>query len=383
VCFLLADPIVRSGAKKQHLAASEAYENLNLACRMAIRQNVPAGQSIGNKQIRRHTMNSIRKYLTLALGSICGFTGATVQAQAPSESFPNKPVHIIVSFAPGGGVDQVARILGTELAKLWNQPVVIDSRPGAGGMIGAEMTSKAAPDGYLVQISTPNSDTLGPLLMKPRYDTLRDFTPITLAVQVPNVLVVNPNLPVKTMKELVDLAKSKPGSLSFASSGPGSIQQLGGEAFNAMTGAQAVHIPYKGSGAAIVDLVAGIVPMSFETSGTALPFIRTGKLRALAVLASHRSDMMPDVPTSAEAGFPGFEFSTWYGVTGPAGMPADITAKWQQSIAKVLQQPAVQERVKQMGGKAVANTPEQFKAFREQEYERVGKIVKQMGMKGE
>lgn len=304
-------------------------------------------------------------------------------AQAQQTDFPTKPVRIMVGFAPGGGVDVIARFLAAELSKMWGQSVIVENRAGASGMIAANMISQAPPDGYLVQIATPNSDTLGPLLIKPPYNVLRDFTPITLAVKVPNVLVVNNALPVHTMKELVDLAKAKPGTLTFASSGVGSIQQLAGESFNAMTNAKAVHVAYKGSAAAMVDLVAGQVSMSFETSGAALPFIRSGKLRPLAMLSAQRNPALPDVPTSAEAGFPGFEFATWYGLSGPAGMPPAVVLKWQQSIAKVMQLPNVRAQIQNMGGEGVASTPEDFKAFRENEYARMEKLIAQTGIKAQ
>jgi tripartite-type tricarboxylate transporter receptor subunit TctC len=301
-------------------------------------------------------------------------------AHAQQTDFPNKPVRIIVGFAPGGGVDVIARLMAAELSKMWGQSVIVENRAGASGMIASNLITQAPPDGYQVQIATPNSDTLGPQLIKPPYDVLRDFTPITLAVKVPNVLVVNNALPVHTMKELVDLAKAKPGTLTFASSGVGSIQQLAGESFNAMTGAKAVHVAYKGSAAAMVDLVAGQVSMSFETSGGALAFIRTGKLRALAMLSAQRNPALPDVPTSAEAGFPAFEFATWYGITGPAGMPPAVVQKWQQSVAKAMQLPNVRAQIQNMGGEVVADTPEEFKAFRESEYALMGKLIKQTGI---
>jgi tripartite-type tricarboxylate transporter receptor subunit TctC len=331
----------------------------------------------------QHT-NRRRAAVALAAACACALSSLAARAQpAPTAAFPSKPVRIIVGFAPGGGVDLIARMLANELSKLWGQPVLVDNRAGASGMIGADMVAKAPPDGYLVQLATPNSDTLGPHLMKSPYDALRDFTPITLAVQSPNVLVVNPAVPATTMQELVALAKAKPGTLSFASSGVGSVQQMAGEAFNVLTGAQAVHIAYKGSAAAMVDVVAGQVPMSFETTGGALPFVRGGKLRALAVLAPQRSSALPEVPTTAEAGFPGFEFSTWYGVAGPAGMPQAVTDKWQRSIAQVMQLPAVRDQVRQMGGEVVASTPADFKAFRAREYQRMGALVKQTGVKAE
>ena len=302
-------------------------------------------------------------------------------AQAQSADFPNKPVRIMVGFPPGGGVDVIARMMATELSKVWKQSVIVENRAGASGMIASNAIAQAPADGYLVQIATPNSDTLGPHLMKPPYDVMRDFTPITLAVRVPNVLVVNDKLPVRSMKELVELAKAKPGSLTFASSGVGSIQQLAGESFNAMTGAKAVHVAYKGSSAAIVDLVAGHVSMSFETSSAALSFVRSDKLRALAMLSPQRNPALPDVPTSAEAGFPGFEFATWYGVTGPAGIDPAVVRKWQESIARIMQLPNIQAQVASMGGAAVASTPEEFKTFRANEYSRMGKLIEQTGIK--
>ncbi len=304
-------------------------------------------------------------------------------AWAQDAKFPIRSVRIILGFAPGGGADIFGRAVTAKLSAMWGQPVVIENRPGASGMIGAEMVAKSAPDGYTLYLSVPNSHSLGPHLMKAPYDAIRDFTPITMGVQFPMICVVGNAVPVSTMQELVAYAKANRGKLTFASTGIGSIQQIGGEVFNKLTGAEVAHVAYKGSAPAILDVIAGNVTMSFDTSTGAMAHIKAGKLKPLAVLASSRVASLPAVPTTAEVGFPGFELSAWYGFHGPANMPKAVVDRIQQDIAVAMQQPDVRDKLAGMGAEIVGNPSDEFRAFFERDYATMGRVVKETGLKAE
>lgn len=307
-------------------------------------------------------------------------------AAAPSalaQAFPSKPVRIMVGSAAGGGTDIVSRLIGQKLSDLWGQPVVVENRTGASATIAADFVAKAPPDGHTVVMAVPNSHTIGPQIMKVPYDALRDFSPITLAVLVPQVLVVGNGVPANTMADLVALAKAQPGKLNFSSSGIGSTQHLAGEMFNLVTGVKTVHVPYKGSAAAMADLVGGVITFSLDTTASAMGQIQAKKLKALAVAATHRAQALPSVPTTAEAGFPGVEIGTWYGLFGAPGTPRAITEKWQQDVAKVLAMPDVKQRVFDLGGEAGGMKPEDFGAYIRNEYAKMGKIIKAADVKGE
>src|ERR1700687_3048930 len=267
-----------------------------------------------------------------------------------ADVFPSRTVHIMLGSAPGGGTDIFARLIGAKLQALWGQVVVVESKVGASATIAADYVAKSAPDGYTVEMAVPNSHTIGPHLFKVPYDAQRDFTPITLVVQVPHVLVVSEHSPSNSMKDLVDRAKADPGGLNYSSSGIGATQHLAGELFNLVAGVKVVHVPYKGSAAAMNDLIAGNVTMSFDTTASSIGQIRGGKLKALAVAAPLRSPALPGVPTTAEAGCPGVEMITWYGLFGPANMPRAVTEKWQQDVARVLAMPDVAERIASLAG---------------------------------
>ena len=317
-----------------------------------------------------------------AVMAALGPLGSAIRAQDAAK-FPTRPVRIVLGFAPGGGADIFGRAVTAKLSAAWGQSVVIENRPGASGMIGAEMVAKAAPDGYTLYLSVPNSHYLGPHLMKAPYDAIRDFTPITMGVQFPMICVVGNSVPVSTMQELVAYAKANRGKLTFASTGIGSIQQIGGEVFNSLTGAQVTHVAYKGSAPAILDVIAGNVTMSFDTSTGATAHIKAGKLKPLAVLSGKRMSSLPDVPTTAEVGFPGFELSAWYGFHGPAGMPKAIVDRIQQDIAVAMQLPDVRDKLLGMGAEIVGNTSDEFKTFFERDYAKMGQVVKEVGLKAE
>ena len=307
----------------------------------------------------------------------------SVAASAFAQGFPSKPVRIMVGSAAGGGTDIISRLLAAKLQEAWGQPVVVENRTGASASIAAEFVARSAPDGHTVVMAVPNSHTIGPHLMKLSYDALRDFTPITLAAQVPHVLVVGNSQPVNSMKELVELAKANPGRLNFSSSGIGATQHLAGELFNLVAGVKTVHVPYKGSAAAMNDLIAGNVSFSFDTTASSIGQIRGGKLRALAVAAPQRSPALPGVPSTAEAGFPGVVMITWYGLFGPAAMPKAITEKWQQNVARALALPDIRERIEGLAGEPGGNRPEEFGAYIRDQYARMGKLVKDADVKAE
>lgn len=323
-------------------------------------------------QIRRHGFK-----LLLSVGLLA--SGVEVLAQA----FPTRQVRIMVGYAPGGGTDIFSRLLAGKLTEMWGQPVVVENRTGATGTIAADYVAKSAPDGHTVLMTVPNTHTILPHLMALPYDPLRDFTPITLAVQVPHVLVVGLSVPANNMAELVAMAKANPSKINFSSSGPGSTQQLAGELLNLVAGIKAVHVPYRGSAAAMLDLVAGNVTMSLDTTSSSMGQIRAGKLKPLAVAAPRRVAALPQVPTTAEAGFPGVEMITWYGMFGPAGMPKTVLDRWQQDVARVLQMPDVRERVLQLAGEPVGNSPEEFDAYVRAEFVKTGKLVKDAEIKAE
>jgi tripartite-type tricarboxylate transporter receptor subunit TctC len=302
---------------------------------------------------------------------------------AQAQGFPAKPVRIMVGSAAGGGTDIISRLLAAKLQDAWGQPVVVENRTGASATIAAEFVARSAPDGHTVVMAVPNSHTIGPHLMKLSYDALRDFTPITLAAQVPHVLVVANSQPVNSMQELVALAKANPGKLNFSSSGIGATQHLAGELFNLVAGVKVVHVPYKGSAAAMGDLIAGNVTLSFDTTASSIGQIRGGKLKALAIAAPQRSPALPSVPTTAEAGYPGVVMVTWYGLFGPAGMPKAITDKWQQDVAKALALPDVKERIESLAGEPGGNRPEEFGAYIRDQFARMGRLVKDADVRAE
>ena len=304
-------------------------------------------------------------------------------AGAMSQGFPAKPVHIMVGSAAGGGTDIISRLLAQKLNETWGHPVIVENRTGASASIAADFVAKSPPDGYTVVMAVPNSHTIGPYVMKLPYDPLRDFTPITLAAQVPHVLVVGQPVPVSSMAELVALAKANPGKLNFSSSGIGATQHLAGELFNLVAGVKVVHVPYKGSAAAMTDLIAGNVTMSFDTTASSIGQIRAGNLKALAVAAPRRAAALPNVPTTAEAGYPGVEMITWYGLFGPARMPGAITDKWQQDVAKALRMPDVRERLALLAAEPGGNSPGEFGAYIREQTEKMGKLAREAGLKPE
>jgi tripartite-type tricarboxylate transporter receptor subunit TctC len=292
-------------------------------------------------------------------------------------------VRVIVPFPPGGGTDLMARVVVQKLGETVGGTFIIDNRGGAGGSIGSDVAAKSPPDGYTILVVSGAHAINPSLYPKLPYDTVRDFAPITMITSGPGLLVVHPSVPAKTVKEFIALAKSRPGQLNFASAGTGTPPHLAGELFKTMTGVSMVHIPYKGNGPAYVDLLAGHVPVMFPTIPTAIPQVRAGRIRALAVTSARRTEIVPELPTISESGVPGYEVSSWYGLLAPAGTPLAIVNRLQQGVAKALRLPDVGQKLKADGLDLVGSTPEQFGATIKTEIVKWAKVVKASGAKVE
>lgn len=299
-----------------------------------------------------------------------------------AQDYPSKPVRFVVPFAPGGTTDVLARLVGERLSASLGQQFVVDNKPGAGGNVGTAQVAKAEPDGYTLLMGTVGTHAINASIYPSLpYDPVQDFAPVTLVATVPNVLVVNPEVPANSVAELIALAKEKPGELNFASSGNGSSIHLSGELFKAMTGVDIVHVPYKGSGPAVIDLLGGQVQMMFDNLPSSAPQIKAGKLRPLGVTSKERSPTLPDVPTIAEAGVPGYEALSWFGVLVPAGTPEAIVAKLRDEIAEALADPAMRERFAELGAVPVGDTPAEFADFISAETAKWAKVVAEAGIK--
>jgi tripartite-type tricarboxylate transporter receptor subunit TctC len=306
---------------------------------------------------------------------------ATLPAVALSQQYPTKAVRIVVGFAPGGGTDIVARIIGAKLTELWGQSFIVDNRAGAAGTIGADITAKSPPDGYNIMLGHVNSHAISPNLYKKLpYDSMRDFAMVAYVGYVPNVLVIHPSIPAKNVGELAAIAKAKPKTLTYASSGVGSTQHLAGELFQLTTSTQLVHVPYKGSGPAVVDLMAGHVVMNFDTMPPVLPYVRQGKLRALAVTTPKRAAQLADTPTMLEAGLKGFEMTNWYGFMAPAKTPREIVTKLNGEINRIMAMPEQKTKLEEVGTQLSPMSPEQFARFLEAELAKYAKLIHAAGV---
>lgn len=320
-----------------------------------------------------------RAALSLAvLGLALPFAAA---AQAPA--WPDKPVRIMVGASPGGGTDLLARMLAEKFAADLKQSVVVENRPGASNTIAAELTAKAAADGTTLLLATNTAQAIAPHLMKLKFDPLKDLQPIGLVAVMPNVLVVSATSPYKSVKDLTAAMLEKPGTLKYASSGIGSTQHIAGEAFGFATGTKSIHVPYKGSAQAHVDIIGGDVTMMFDSASSAMGQIKAGKFRPLAVMAEKRTAEMPDVPTMSELGIKGIDVATWYGLYVTAGTPKPVVDALTAELVKVLKLPEVQARIKGMGGEVGALTAEGFAEMNRQEFERFRKLVKDANIKAE
>ena len=317
----------------------------------------------------------------LAGGTVLAFGAYDVCAQDTTNSYPNKPIRLIDPFPPGGGSGLVARLVGQKLTENLGYAIVVDNRAGAGGSMGTDMAARAAPDGYTLLMSTASAMVINPHMSVVPYDPLRDFAPIVLATTIPLIITVHPSVPAKSLRELIALALARPGTLNFGSSGNGTISHLAGELFKILTGAQIVQVPYKGGGPALIDLLGGQVQLTFNNILSALPHVRTEKIRALAVTGAKRSPAVPDVPTAIESGVAGYEVVQWNGFFAPARTPRAIVTRLNVEIDKVLAQPDMRERLAGEGAEIVGGTPERFSAFVAAEYAKWGKVIREANLR--
>lgn len=308
---------------------------------------------------------------------------ALLASSAFAQSFPGKPVHIVVAFPPGGGTDIVARLLAPKLAEAWGQQVIVDNRAGASGVIGTEFAARSAPDGTTLFLGTLGNLAVNQhLYPKMAVDPLRDFAPVTQVVAVHFVMVANPSLPARNIGELIALAKSRPGQINYSSSGPGGAPHLAGELFKSMAKVDLVHVPYKGSAPSFQDLLGGQVSLTCDSLVQALPYIRDKRLVALAVLGAARSPLLPDVPTVGET-LPGYELTNWFGLVAPAATPGATVSKIHADVVRVLKDPAISEKLSGMGATAIGNTPEEFGAAMRADSEKWGRLIREAHIKAE
>jgi len=301
-------------------------------------------------------------------------------AQAPA--YPSKPVKLVVPFPPGGSLDIAGRLIAQKLTEMWGQSVVVENKPGAGGNIGADFVAKSPPDGYTILLGALSTHAVNPSLYKTMpYDAAKDFAPITLIAITPNVLVVNASLPVNSAKEFIAYAKANPGKLAFGSGSTGSAGHLAGELFKVETHTDAIHVPFKGAAPATQALLAGDTQFMFDNLANAMAQVKSGKTKALAVTTAQRSPLAPELPTMAEAGVPGFDISTWYGLFAPAGTPEPIVAKWNADVTKILNSSDVRAKFVADGADPSPDTPAQFKEFIARELAKYARIVKASGAK--
>ena len=312
----------------------------------------------------------MKKVVAAAVMGACAL-GATAQ------QYPAKPIRMVIGFPPGGGTDIVGRIVAQKLGDELGKPVMPDNRGGASGQIGADIVAHAPPDGYTMLMAHIASMSILPSLVKLPYDPSKDFAAVTLAAIAPNLLVVHPSLRVNSVKDLVQLGKARPGQLVFASPGSGSVQHLAGELFKMQGKVDMLHVPYKGSGQSVIDLVSGQVQLNFDTVPTVINYVKAGKLNAIAVTSEKRFDLLPKIPTVSESGLRGFDMSTWWGIVMPAGVKPEIVAKLNAATVKVLHSPEVKQSMANVGADTVGNTPEQFTAFIRDERAKYAKIVKE------
>ena len=327
-------------------------------------------------------MMTKRQTLALLACALASATLPAANAQAPAASWPSKPIRWVVPFPPGGAMDAIARTLGEKAGKTLGQPFVIENKPGAGGNIGADFVAKQPGDGYTLMITSIGMATNKPLYGKLSYDPIKDFAPVSLLAVVPNVLVTNATQPdAKTAKDVIAAARKAPGKLTYASAGNGTSIHLAGEVFTSLAQVDMLHVPYKGSGPAVSDLLGGQVNYMFDSITSARPHIESGKLRALGLTTAKRSKSLPNVPTLAEAGLPGYEVSPWFAVFMPAATPKDIVAKVNSALLEAMKDPDVVKRFETIGAEPVGSTPEEMAQHLARESERWTKLIQERGIK--
>jgi len=314
--------------------------------------------------------------------AVCaGLWIAALAGGAPGQGYPAKSIRVVAPFAPGGALDLTARTVGGKMSESMKQTVVVDNRPGAGGVIGGEIVAKAPPDGYTVLLASPAEIAVLPHLQKMPYTVEKDLAPVSLAVVTPLIFVAHPSLPVKTVKEVIALAKARPGQLSYASAGTGGVQHLAGELLKITARINIVHVPYKGAGPALPDVLGGHVPLFFSGMPPSIPHVRAGKLRALAVTTTKRSPAAPEVPTMMEGGVPGFDISNWFAYFVPAGTPSDVISRLNAEINRGLKLPDVREKLGNVGAEAVGTSPDGLAKFVRAESEKFARLIKVSGAK--
>lgn len=323
-------------------------------------------------------MKSLQRFLLVVTAVVCAQPGMT-RAQG---NYPNRPIQLVVTVPPGGAADFVGRLIGAKLADALGQSVVITNRGDAGGTTAAAAVAKSDPDGYTLLLNTIATHGIGPhIYANLPYDPVKDFSPVILIAKLPLIMAVNADVPAQSVKDLIAQAKARPGELSFCSAGTGGAPHLAGELFKSLTGTELLHVPYRGSGPAVVDLVAGRITMMFDATPSLLPFITAGKLRALAAASPQRHRLLPDVPSFAELGYPGMDIALWYGVAAPGGTPAPIVQRLNAELIKILSTPDIRKSLTEQGADVQGGTPEEFVAFMRHESARWGTVVKRAGVK--
>ncbi len=322
-----------------------------------------------------------RRWVATAVAAMLLAAAGGVAAQ----NYPIKPLRFVIPYPAGGPLDIMGRVIGQKLQDAWGQPVIVDNRAGAGGNIGADMVAKSPPDGYTLLMGAVATHAINPTLYsRISFDPFKDFVPVALVAQVPNILVVNPMVSANSVADLIRLARAKPGSMNFASGSTGSTGHLAGELFNTMAGVRMIHVPYKGGAPAMQDLLGGQVQLMFDNLANALPQVKAGKLRALAVTTEKRSPYVPDIPTVEESGVPGFDLTTWFGVFFSSGTSRDLVNRLNSEIVRILALPDARQRLDEMGAAPIANnTPENFAAFVRREYDKYAKVVKDSGARAD
>jgi tripartite-type tricarboxylate transporter receptor subunit TctC len=314
----------------------------------------------------------------------CALAALSISAATHAQVYPSKPIRMIVAYPPGGGTDIVGRMVAQKLGETLERSVVVENRGGASGNIGTELAARAAPDGYTILMGNVAPNAINVSLFKNLpFDPVADFAPVSLVASTPNILVTHPSTPARTVREVIALARAKPGTLNFASAGVGSSSHLAGELFRVLAGADIVHVPYKGAGPAMVDVLSGRVQLYFATLPAAMPHLKSGKLAAVAVTSAARSRARPDLPTIAESGVPGYEASTWYGLLAPAHTPGAALARLHEATVKVLADPAFREKLADQGFEPVGDSPEEFAAYIKSEIAKWGKLIRDAGIRPE
>jgi tripartite-type tricarboxylate transporter receptor subunit TctC len=316
----------------------------------------------------------------LAVAAVSPAAGA--QSASVAVNYPTKPIRLVITYPPGGNTDLVGRAVAQKLTEAWGQQVVVDNRGGAGGVLGTVLAKQAPADGYTLLLGTSAGMVLNPLLMsKVPYDAFQDFAPVSLVIINPQLLVVHPALPASNVREFIALAKAKPGQLNFGSSGVGTPNHLGGEMLKAMAGINIVHVPYKGGATSIIDLIAGQVQLVFSSAPSVVPHVRAGRLKALAVGSAKRTPALPNVPTVAESGVPGYEYTTWYGIFAPAKTPAPVITRLNAEIVRILADPQMSQRFQSQGGDPASSTPAELTAYMREEMARWARVIKTAGIR--